>query len=135
MAATSFGYFPNLFIVGYIIICAICFIIALTRLTSALTTLVPDFAQLLNIIIQLCMWFTPIVWNLSMIKGKILIIFKAFPFTYLVEGFRQAFISSSTIITENNGLYTIIFWCITIFIYNWGNTIFRKNKKDFVDIL
>ena len=28
--------------------------------------------------------------------------FKAFPFTYLVEGFRQAFMENSTIITEQN---------------------------------
>ena len=135
MAAIVFGYFPNILTIIYIVFCAVCFIVALTRLTSALTTLVPDFSQLLNIIIQLCMWFTPIVWNLSMIQGKLCIIFKAFPFTYLVEGFRQAFISSSTIITEHNGLYTIVFWLITIFIYTWGNIIFKKSKKDFADVL
>ena len=135
MAAIVFGYFPNVFNIVYIVFCAICFIVALTRFTSALTTLVPDFLQLLNIVIQLCMWFTPIVWNLSMIRGKLSIIFKAFPFTYLVEGFRQAFISSSTIITEHNGLYTIIFWLITLFLFVWGNIIFKKSKKDFADVL
>lgn len=135
MAAIVFGYFPNLLIIFYIIFCAICFIVSITRLTSAITTLVPDFSQLLNIIIQLCMWFTPIVWNLSMIKGKLCVLFKAFPFTYLVEGFRQAFISSSTIITEHHFLYTFVFWIITIFIYNWGNSIFKNSKKDFADIL
>ena len=115
--------------------CLICFIIALTRFTSALTTLVPDFAQLLNIVIQLCMWFTPIVWNLDMISDKFLLFFKAFPFTYLVEGFRQAFMENSTIITDNNGMFTIIFWVITIIIFMWGNLIFKKSKKDFADIL
>lgn len=135
MAAIAFGYFPNLLNIIYIIFCAYCFIIAVTRFTSALTTLVPDFSQLLNIVMQLCMWFTPIVWNLTMINGPISILFKAFPFTYLVEGFRQAFTSTSTIITENNYLYTIIFWVITVFIYMWGNSVFRKNKKDFADVL
>lgn len=135
MAATAFGYFPNILNILYIIVCAFCFIIAFSRFTSALTTVVPDFAQLLNIIMQLCMWFTPIIWNLNMIKGNICILFKAFPFTYLVEGFRQAFISSSTIITEHNWIYTIIFWCITILIFIWGNSIFKRNKKDFADVL
>lgn len=135
MASTAFGYFPNIFNVIYILFCAIAFIIALTRFTSALTTIVPDFSQLLNIIMQLCMWFTPIIWNLHMIEGSLVILFKVFPFTYLVEGFRQAFISSSTIITEHNGLYTIIFWGITIVMFVFGNSVFKKNKKDFSDVL
>ena len=81
------------------------------------------------------MWFTPIIWNLNMIEGSLVVLFKAFPFTYFVEGFRQAFISSSTIITEHNGLYTIIFWIITIAIFVFGNSVFKKNKKDFSDVL
>lgn len=135
MASTACGYFPNLLNVIYILFCAVAFIIAITRFTSALTTIVPDFSQLLNIIMQLCMWFTPIIWNLNMIEGSLVVLFKAFPFTYLVEGFRQAFISSSTIITEHNGLYTIIFWIITIAIFVFGNSVFKKNKKDFSDVL
>lgn len=129
------GYVPNFLIIIYILLCLICFIISLTRFTSAITTLVPDFAQLLNIVIQLCMWFTPIIWNLDMISGKIVYIFKAFPFTYLVEGFRQAFMENSCIITESNGLFTLVFWSITIIMFIWGNAIFKKSKKDFADVL
>lgn len=135
MAATVFGYFPNIINILYIIFCAVFFIIAITRFTSALTTIVPDFSQLLNIIMQLCMWFTPIIWNLNMIEGKLIVLFKAFPFTYLVEGFRQAFIPTSTIITEHNFLFTAIFWIVTIFMFAWGNSVFKKNKKDFSDVL
>jgi len=130
----AFGYVPNFLTLIYIVICAYCFIIAFTRFTSALTTLVPDFGQLLGIVMQLFMWFTPIVWNLTMIKGKIVCLFKAFPFTYLVEGIRQAFINS-TIITEHNGLYTFIFWGVTIFLFVFGNYVFKKSKKDFADVL
>ena len=135
IASSIYGFFPNILNVIYIIVCAVWFIIALTRFTSALTTLVPDFAQLLNIMMQLFMWFTPIVWNLDMLSANIVKIFKAFPFTYLVEGLRQAFMENSTIITDNNYMYTIIFWVITILLYIWGNSIFRKNKKDFADVL
>lgn len=136
VVSSLFGYFPNLLIVGYIIICIFAFIVALTRFTSALTTLVPDFAQLLTIVIQLCMWFTPIIWNLTlMIPENIRWIFELFPFTYLVEGFRQAFMANSTIITANNGLFTLVFWVITIVLFTWGNAIFKKSKKDFADVL
>jgi len=136
VVSSIFGYIPNFLNVLYILICAIVFIISLTRLTSAITTVVPDFAQLLSIIIQLCMWFTPIVWNLSMIQNETFTkIFKCMPFTYLVEGFRQAFMEDSTIITENNYMFTIIFWVITILLFLWGNRVFRKTKKDFADVL
>ena len=81
------------------------------------------------------MWFTPVIWNLGMLQGAVCIIFKVFPFTYLVEGFRQAFISSSTIITEHHGLYTITFWVITILMFMWGNSVFKRSKKDFADVL
>lgn len=138
VAGCVFNYAPNLLIVLYIVFAAYCFIIAFTRFTSALTTLVPDFGQLLNILMQLFMWFTPIIWNLNMLENgnlsKLLGLFKAFPFTYLVEGMRQAFIDS-TIITESHGLFTIIFWTITILLFIWGNHIFKKSKKDFADVL
>ena len=62
-------------------------------------------------------------------------IFKALPFTYLVEGFRQAFMKDSTIITESNGIYTLVFWVITFILFMWGNAVFKKTKKDFADVL
>lgn len=134
IVSICYGYIPNILNLVYIIIAAYCFIIAFTRFTSALATLVPDFAQLLSILMQLFMWFTPIVWNLSMIQNKFCILFKTFPFTYLVEGFRQVFINS-TIITEHNCLYTFVFWGITIIMFLWGNHVFEKSKKDFADVL
>ncbi len=136
VVASLFGYIPNFLNVIYILFCAICFIIALTRFTSALTTVVPDFSQLLNILIQLCMWFTPIVWNLDFIvDSKLINLFKCMPFTYLVEGFRQAFMENSTIITEGNYMFTCVFWLITILVFLWGNKVFNKTKKDFADVL
>lgn len=135
IVSVIYGYIPNFINIIYILICALMFIIALTRFTSALTTIVPDFSQLLTILMQLFMWFTPIIWNLSMLSEDFRKIFKAFPFTYLVEGFRQAFMESSTIINENNFIYTIIFWVITILIFIWGNSVFKKTKKDFADVL
>lgn len=131
-----YGYIPNFIQVFYILIATYSFLIAFTRFTSAVATLVPDFAQLLNILMQLFMWFTPIVWNLSMIDGNqfLSVFFRCMPFTYLVSGFRDAFIQGN-IITQNNGIYTIVFWSITIIIFLWGNYIFKKNKKDFADVL
>ena len=131
-----YQYVPNFLQVIYMIIAAYAFLISFTRFTSAVTTLVPDFTQLLNIMMQLFFWFTPIVWNLSMLANhrKILAGMKCMPFNYLVSGFRDAFISSN-IVTEHDYFYTIVFWVITIVMFIWGNYIFKKSKKDFADVL
>ena len=48
-----FGYMPNIIEFIYVIVAAYAFIIALTRFTSAVTTLVPDFSNLLSIDLKL----------------------------------------------------------------------------------
>ena len=67
--------------------------------------------------------------------NTILKLIQCMPFTYLVTGMRQVFINETNIITGSNGIYTIIFWVITIILFIWGNSIFKRNKKDFADVL
>jgi ABC-type polysaccharide/polyol phosphate export permease len=132
----AFGKYPNILTLIYIIFAMYCFIIAFTRFTSAVTTMVPDFSNLLGILMQLFFWFTPIIWNLSMLSNHqtLLKIIQCTPFTYLVTGMRQVFIGEN-IITADNGIYTIVFWVITIIMFVWGNYVFKKNKKEFADVL
>ena len=131
-----YGYFPNILILIYVIFAATCFIISITRFTSAVTAVVPDFANLLGIIMQLFFWFTPIIWNLSMLNGKttLLKIMQCTPFTYLITAFRQVFMNEDIIFAWNGG-YTIIFWLVTIIMFIWGNSVFKRTKKDFADVL
>ena len=56
------------------------------------------------------------------------------PFTYLVTAFRQVFINEN-IVFKGYGIYTLIFWLITIILYVWGNAVFKRTKKDFADVL
>ena len=131
-----YKYTPNILLLIYVLIATFCFIIALTRLTSAITTVVPDFSNLLGILMQLFFWFTPVIWNLSMLTGHpvILKIMQCTAFTYLVTAFRQVFIDEN-IVFADYGLYTIAFWAITIILFIWGNAVFKRTKKDFADVL
>ena len=132
-----FGYFPNIFRMIYVLLAAYIFIISFTRFTSAVTTLVPDFSNLLSIMMQLFFWATPVVWSLTQISSHatILKIMKCMPFTYLITAFRESFMGETNIIIAGRGLYTLIFWTITIVMFIWGNHIFKRNKKDFADVL
>ena len=136
IVSAIYHFLPNVLMLIYILFAAYCFLIAFTRFTAAVTTLVPDFSNLLGIIMQLFFWFTPIIWNLTMLDGhKVLLeIVQCTPFTYLVTGIRNVFLGGN-IITDNHFIYTIAFWIITAVIFLWGNYIFNKNKKDFADVL
>lgn len=131
-----FGFTTNIFIAIYAIIACYCFLIAFTRFTSAVSTVVPDFANLLTIFMQLFFWASPVVWDLSMLVDhpNITRIIECVPFTYIVTVFRSAFMGES-IITKGHGIYTAIFWVITFLMFVWGNYIFKKSKKDFADVL
>lgn len=132
-----FGFMPNILELIYFIIALYAFLISITRITSAITTLVPDFANLLGIIMQIGMWFTPVVWDISMIAEHHTItrFMKCMPFTYLVTGFRDCFMGTTKIISGAHGLYTVFFWAVTIIMFAWGNYVFRHGKKDFADVL
>lgn len=136
IVSAIYGFLPNIGMLIYILFAAYCFLIAFTRFTSAVTTLVPDFSNLLGILMQLFFWFTPIIWNLNMLEGHpiILQIVQCTPFAYLITGIREVFLGGN-IITANHFVYTIAFWGITALIFLWGNWIFNKNKKDFADVL
>ena len=136
VVSAIYGFLPNILMLIYILFSALCFIIAFTRFTSAIVTVLPDFSQLLNILMQLFFWFTPIIWNMQMIDSHFFIsrILRCIPFTYLVSAARQAFIGEN-IITRGHCFYTIVFWIITIVLFVWGNHIFKKTKKDFADVL
>lgn len=131
-----YKFIPNVLLLIYVVFATYCFILAFTRLTSAITTVVPDFSNLLGILMQLFFWFTPVIWDLSMVSGHpvILKIMQCMPFTYLVTAFREVFIDKS-IIFADHGLYTIVFWVITIIMFVWGNSVFKRTKKDFADVL
>ena len=130
---------PNFLIILYMIIAAFIFLMALTRLTSALATMVADITAVINILIQMVFWFTAILWDIARIDQMVPalgIVLRCSPFTYLVYGFRQAFTKDLTpIITEHYGMYTAIFWVITVLVFIYGNYVFNKNKKEFADVL
>jgi ABC-type polysaccharide/polyol phosphate export permease len=136
IVSSAFGYFPNILLLLYYILAACAFILAFTRVTSAVTALVPDFGQLFSILMQLMFWFTPIMWNINMVSGYPVLenIIKCMPFSYLVTGFREVFIGGN-LITQNHMIFTIVFWVITIFLFVWGNSVFKRSKKDFADVL
>lgn len=136
VVCSLFGYLPNILKLVYILVAGYSFIVSLTRLTSAICTIIPDCAHLLSVIMQLCFWFTPIIWNIGMLGEKTVLyeVIKCMPFTYLVNGMRAVF-DVDSFITGNQFIPTCIFWVITFSIFILGDMVFNRIKKEFADVL
>lgn len=132
----ALGRYPSIYSLQiiYYAICLIAFAMALSYFTASIVPFFKDFGQIVNILIQIGMWLTPIMWDFSIMElGKIEIIFKLNPMFYIVQGYRDAFIQQ--VWFWQHPRMTIYFWGITIMVYIIGSLCFKKMKPHFSDVL
>jgi lipopolysaccharide transport system permease protein len=96
---------------------------------SSFTTKYRDLAYLVTFGVQLMMYATPIVYPVSMVKGKLLDIILLNPMTGVVEGFRYAFLGCGEF---NVGMlaYSATFAIVLLMI---AISLFNKVEKSFMD--
>ncbi|MBQ8148529.1 MAG: ABC transporter permease [Lachnospiraceae bacterium] len=131
-----YGYFPNVYTlqVVYLLICNFVLVLGLSYLTSAMVGFARDLTQIINIVLQIGMWITPIMWNVSILQSPILkFLMKLNPMYYIVEGFRAALLAKEWII--GNVFWTVYFWIVTLGIWMLGVLVFKKLKIHFADVL
>ena len=116
----------------YYLFCLICLILALSYLTSTIVVFFRDFNQIINIILQIMIWLTPIMWNYKDFSDNWILIFKLNPMFYIVRGYRDCFIGS-----EFFWKYplTVYFWVFVIVAGLSGLVFFKKMKTHFPDVL
>lgn len=131
-----YGYFPTVYTlqIVYLMVCNVALSLGLAYLTSAIVGFFRDLTQIINIILQVGVWMTPIMWDATQYLGpKMQLIMKLNPMYYIVEGYRDALLAKEWIIGD--GIWTIYFWVITVVIWILGVTIFKKLKVHFADVL
>lgn len=130
-----YGYRPDLFSLQiiYYIGCTFVFVLGISYLTSAVVCFFKDLTQIINIILQVGIWLTPIMWDVSILSPKLEFIFKLNPMYYIVDGFRDALLYK-TWVTEKLW-WTVYFWIFTILIFKAGTKVFKKLKVHFADIM
>ncbi len=104
--------------------------------TSAMMVFFRDLGQIVNILLQIGIWATPIMWNINTmtnISPVVLTILKLNPMFYVVSGYRDALLNNIWF-WEKPGM-TLYFWTFTVLVYMFGITIFRKLKIHFADVL
>lgn len=133
----GYGRFPGIYAlqVIYYSFCMIILVLGLCYMTSAVAVFFRDLLQIVNIALQIGVWITPIMWNLSDIglPGIIKTIFKLNPMYYIVYGYRDSMVYQVWF-WERPGL-TLYFWGFTILMFILGTRIFRRLRVHFADVL
>ena len=100
---------------------------------SSVNVFIKDMAHIVNIIVTMLFWATPIIWPFSMLQGNYRYIALLNPFFYITEGYRYTFLEQRWFFefTEMN----LFFWTVCIAIFILGALTFQKLKPDFGDVL
>lgn len=121
----------------YYSFCIIIFVTGLSYITAAVEVLFRDIREVVNILLQIGIWATPIMWNIDSrqiqmphIVEKII---KLNPMYYITSGYRDSLISKVGF--WERPVLGLTFWVITIAVLMIGIFIFRKLKDQFADVL
>ena len=117
----------------YYFICMFAFSLGVGWLCSAMNVFVRDTAGIVNIILQICFWACPIIWNAKQINPIVFNILKINPLFFLCEGYRNCFIYHKWF-WEDMG-YNIYFWILTILVLVYGSYAYHKLSAYFDDVL
>lgn len=119
----------------YFIFATTAFLVALSLITSTISTIVRDFQMLIQSLIRMLMYLSPFLWPPYNLKPEIIVtIMKLNPIYYLAEGYRASILGLSWYPIEN-WEYTLYFWGITIVLFIIGSILHVKFRSHFVDFL
>lgn len=104
-------------------------------LTSAIAPLFRDLAQIVGILLQVGVWFTPIMWNIDNmnLSDKVIFVLRLNPMFYIVQGYRDSLLYH-TWFWERPG-ETLYFWCFALVFMVLGNHVFKKLRVHFADVM
>ncbi|GGA98378.1 ABC transporter permease [Macrococcus hajekii] len=118
----------------YFIVAAFSIIFAINLLMSTLVILVRDTRLILQNILRMGFFLTPIFWEVSTASPILQKIASLNPFAYLVGIYRNAFIEGNEAIYGNIGDH-LYFWSITLLLMFIGSHIHYRFKNRLVDYL
>lgn len=137
--SACYGFYPSVYTlqVIYYSFAMMCLCIGIVYATSAMTVFFRDLTQLINILLQVLMWMTPIMWNMDAMQNRIspvvLTILKMNPMYYIVSGYRDSVINHIWFWTRPET--TLYFWGVTVVLFMIGSVIFKKLQVHFADVL
>ena len=107
--------------------------LGLSWLLSSINLFFRDTAHILQALLPLWFWLTPIVWFREMIPQQYQWLLDLNPLVYIVEGYKKSFIYYSPFWEDISS--AAYFWSIGIVAFVVGGLVFRKLKPEFAEVL
>ena len=101
--------------------------------TAAFHVFARDVSQLVQVILQILFWFTPIIWDLSIMPESIASLLRWNPIFYLVQGYRDSFISYTPF--WSNWIGACCYWIFSLLVLYSGVRFFYRLQPHFDDSL
>lgn len=133
--SAAYGYYPTIYTLQlfYYSICTFLFVLATSYLTSAIVVFFKDLTQIIAIVLQVGMWATPILWDISVVPDAYKPILKLNPMVYIVEGFRNSMYGDHWFFEHFYS--STYFWIVTVLMFCFGSLIFKRLRPHFADVL
>jgi teichoic acid transport system permease protein len=131
----AYGFKPSIYWLQlpYLVFAAFFLLTGLGWLISSITVFVRDMSPIVNVVISVLFWATPIMWPYTMLSGSMKYMALLNPFFYIIEGYRYTFLGNSWMF--QNMQMTVFFWVTTAFIFIAGALVFKKLTPHFADVL
>jgi len=117
----------------YYAFCLCILALGLGWIFSSLNVFIRDIGQIVNIVIQIGFWATPIFWDIHIMSKKIQMILKLNPMAYVIQGYRESFIYFVPF--WDHPYETLYFWTLTLTVFIAGALVFQRLKYQFADVL
>ena len=123
-------YFLQLF---YFIFCLYVFLFAFSILSSTIAVIVRDYQAMLQSIMRMLFFLTPILWDITTAPGWLATLLKLNPFYYVIDGIRASFLGTYWFFEQP--IMFFYFWALTFAVLYIGSKLHVRFRKDFVDYL
>lgn len=115
----------------YYMIAEILLLFSITLVTSTIVVYFRDLNQIINVLLLLGMWGTPIAWNADGFSNKTKVLFKLNPIYYVIEGYRDS-VMGRTWFWEKP-VQTLYFWGMVVCFAMLGGFVFSRMRDYFAE--
>ena len=113
--------------------CMLVLLLGLNWMLSAMAPFVKDIVNVVNVVIQIGFWATPIFWSPLGMSESVQNILMINPMYYICQGYRDSLIGH--VWFWERGAINFIFWGIALIALFTGSYLFKKLRPQFADVL
>ncbi|MCL6632175.1 MAG: ABC transporter permease [Alicyclobacillus herbarius] len=133
---TATGHALTLYVLQlvYFMFSLVMLLVSLSLLTATLATVVRDVQQIVQSILRVLLYFTPLLWPSDRLPGLLHKVMLLNPLDYVVEGYRAALLGTSWY-PVMHWKYTLYFWLFVAVVFMLGAKVhmqFRHRLMDYV---